>query len=435
MDEFENNVDKESYQKYNSNNLSDVFNSDLEDNKNSSSNEPNNKKPKVGLKRFLLTILSIIGCIAVGLAVGVAIPITRSVIENGTEVKDAAESDKSFTDEQESDKKELGENTSPLSYASAANVELIKKVKPSVVCITSTVQTQGFFNMIYESEGSGSGIIFSKNANNAYIVTNSHVIEGAEKVSISIDSSTFVPAKLIGKDTNSDLAVISVSMTDLKAQGIDDVRVITFGDSDKVVPGASVIAIGNALGGGNTATSGVVSMVDKEIQVSGKQLTVIQTDAAINPGNSGGALINSNGEVVGINTAKLSTTNVEGVGYSITSNTAKPIIEKLMNNQNAPFLGVYISDISEEMASAYNLPRTGVMITQIIPNSSASASDLRETDIITGIDDTPIFTKEQLIETVGNYKIGDEIEIKIIRNGKTVKAVPVKLIANPSSDF
>lgn len=444
---IKNDVDNTSYLEYNTNNLSDMLDSDLLDDNNGLDSkilndtnpfilhEPEKnfdfKKIKRLFKKFFAAAILIIGCAAAGLFVGVVIPRVSSFLQkNDSLVSGGMEeiaSDDALSD--------LNKEDSPLKYASFSNVKLIKKVRPSIVCITSTVEAQGFFNMNYESDGSGSGIIFSKDADNVYIVTNCHVIEGAKKVSISLDSGNFVSAKLVGKNVNADLAVISVSIAELKAQGVDDVKPISFGDSDKVNPGSSVIAIGNALGEGNIATSGVVSVVNKEVAINGKQLTVIQTDAAINPGNSGGALLNSKGEVVGINTAKLATESVEGVGYSITSNMAKPIIEKLMNNQDTPFLGVYISDISEEIANSYNIPQTGVMITQIIPNSSASASDLRETDIITGIDDTPIFAKEQLIDAVSNYKIGDVVAIKIIRDGKFPKTVSVKLIANPDSGF
>lgn len=415
-------------------------NDSLENNSSEIPLEDTQKKTKKhSLKKLAIALVAILGCGAVGAGVGSAIPLAKMGAKKlvASTKKEVKKEKTDTSKEEKSQEKKADKETTPLAYASSENVELIKKVKPSVVCITSTVESQGFFNMTYESEGSGSGIIFSKNDKNIYIVTNCHVVEGAENVSISLDSDKTIPADLVGKNTTADLAVISVSNENLKKNGIDpdDIQLATFGDSSKTNVGAQVIAIGNALGDGNTATSGVVSAVDKEVNINGKQLTVIQTDSAINPGNSGGALINSKGEVIGINTAKIAETSVEGVGYSITSNFAKPLIEKLMNNENTPFLGVYISDISDEMVEAYNLPKTGVLITQIIPNSSAANSDLQESDIITGIDDIPIFTKEQLLEAMTNYKIGDEIKVKIIRNGKNSKTITVKLTGGRSSEF
>lgn len=439
MDRFEKNPDN--YFENELNSETEKASSD-EDFKNQGLEEKKKKKKTKGfLKSIAIALVLVIGCVGGGALVGGALPLAKLSVKNFVNASSQKEKSEKKAEKSEIEKakdEKINEAATPLAYASKENVELIKRVKPSVVCITSTVEEKGFFNMTYESEGAGSGIIFSKNDKNIYIVTNCHVIEGAESVSISIEESEkTIPAELVGKNSVVDLAVISVSLESLKKNGIaiEDIQLAAFGNSDSVQVGSQAIAIGNALGEGNTATSGVVSAVNKEINISGKALSVIQTDSAINPGNSGGALINSRGEVIGINTAKISQESVEGVGYSITSNFAKPIIEKLMNNENAPYLGVYISDISDEIAEAYNLPKTGVIITQIIPNSSAAASDLRQSDIITGIDDKPIFNKEQLVEAISEYKIGDEIALKIIRNGKHSKTVKVKLIAGENSNF
>jgi serine protease Do len=311
-------------------------------------------------------------------------------------------------------------------------VELIKKVKPSVVCITTTTLGPTWFNETYETEGAGSGVIFYQDESNVYIVTNAHVVSGASKVMLSVAESDLVSASLVGKDTNADLAVLSVSKADLKNVGVTSVTVADFGKSSELQVGESVIAIGNALGGGNTATAGIVSTLPKEITIQGKKLTVIQTDAAINPGNSGGALINSKGEVVGINTAKLAVTSVEGIGYAIASDEAKSTIEQLMNSSDTPALGVYISDISEDVAKQYNLPQAGVLVDSIISGGSASYSELEEGDVITAIDDTPIFTSEQLMSSVKQYKAGDTVKLTVIRDGAT-GTVSVKLLKANSS--
>ena len=320
-----------------------------------------------------------------------------------------------------------------MDEASANTIEVIKKVKPSIVCITSVSETQNIFNQVYETEGSGSGIMFYKDDSKVYIATNSHVISGASSVGISInDSETLIPAELVGKDENADLAVISVNVSDITAAGIKDIQLATFGDSDSVQVGESVIAIGNALGNGNTATAGIVSAIQKDVNIQGKKLSVLQTDAAINPGNSGGALVNSKGQVIGINTAKIALEDVEGIGYSITSNVAKPIIEQLMNSTDTPALGVYITTITQDISSQYNLPQAGVLIQQVIPGGSAEAAGLQSGDVVTAYNDTPIFNNDQLISAVQASQVGDTAKLTIVRNGQT-QTVNVKLLKGNTS--
>ncbi|MGN1317714.1 MAG: S1C family serine protease [Lachnospirales bacterium] len=315
-----------------------------------------------------------------------------------------------------------------LDEASQNTVDIIKKVKPSVACITSVVQGVDFFNRAYESEGSGSGIVFYKDDINAYIVTNNHVIEGASRVTISLNECDLVSAKLVGKDANKDLAVISVTLADLSAAGVKDVQVATFADSDNVKIGETVIAIGNALGRGNTATKGIISNTAKDINFSGKSLNVLQTDAAINPGNSGGALVNSSGQVVGINSAKIASTSVEGVGYSISANSAKGTIEKIMNNTDSATLGVTVATLSEEDAKKNNLPAAGVYVTEVTQGGSAYSAGIQVGDIITSFNSQPVFTSNQLVEAVQKCKIGDSVSVNIVRNGesKTIKVVMQK---------
>ncbi len=315
-----------------------------------------------------------------------------------------------------------------LDEASQNTVDIIKKVKPSVACITSVVQGVDFFNRTYESEGSGSGIVFYKDDVNAYIVTNNHVIENASRVTISLSECDLVSASLIGKDANADLAVISVKLADLAAVGIRDVTVANFGNSDNIEIGETVIAIGNALGRGNTATKGIVSSTAKDVQFSGKKLNVLQTDAAINPGNSGGALVNSSGQVIGINSAKIASTEVEGVGYSISINTAKNTIERLMNNTDSATLGVTVATVSEEDARNNNLPSAGVYVSEVVQGGSAASAGIQVGDIITSFNSQPVFTSDQLVSAVQKCKIGDTVNINIVRNGQsgTIKVTMLK---------
>ena len=303
-------------------------------------------------------------------------------------------------------------------------VEVINKVFPSVVNIsTSGVVNQNYYGYVipYSYISAGSGIIFSEDDEKVYIATNNHVVEGAESISITIGNEAGVSAKVVGTDSAADLAVISVSKADLKAEGIDSVTVAKFGDSDSVSVGESVIAIGNALGEGKVATGGMISSKLKTITVDGKALTVMQTDSAINPGNSGGALVNYNGEVIGINTAKTSSDTIEGVGYAIPSNKALTILNDLLENGTAPqpYLGIVGMDVTEELSQRYGLP-VGAYVTQVLENSGAAVAGLKEGDIITDLNGVKIMNMETLKETVSDLSVGDTVDIRVIRNGSEV---------------
>lgn len=376
------------------------------------------KKKKFNFKKSVgaVCIISILSGLCLGFGTGATIPLVESFVSQYSSNK----------------KNESVFNQQITSVSHSNTVNIIKKVTPSVVAITSRVQGQDIFNTPYEQAGSGSGIIFHQTGNNVYIVTNFHVVESASDVGVSIQNNDLVPAKLVGKDVLSDLAVISVDKNDLKREKIDSISVAEFGDSDAIQAGDPVIAIGNALGEGNISTRGIVSAVKKDINVQGRKLHVLQTDAAINPGNSGGPLINSSGEVIGINAAKLEESNVEGVGYSITSNIAKPIIEKLMHKSDSPQLGVYISNIPQDIP---NLPKAGVWVSEIIKGGSAEKAGIRKTDIITGFNGQPIFAPDQLTEAVQKCDVGDTVEVKLIRNGNENITIKLKLLVNTDTSF
>lgn len=318
---------------------------------------------------------------------------------------------------------------------SANTVNLIKAVKPSVVCISAKSQGYDFFYTPVESTNSSSGVVFHQTAKNVYIVTNYNLIQGSSQVGISFeDGETFIDAKLVGKDVSSDVAVLSVSKADLKKAGITGVTTAKFGNSDNVQPAEEIVAIGNALGNGNTATQGIVSSVDRTVEVGNRQLKIIQTDAAINIGNYGGAIYNYNGEVIGIVDSKLVQSTVEGISYALASNNIKEIVEQIMSTGDSPVLGVYISNITEEMAQQYNLPAAGVVVESIIPGGSADGSDLQAGDIITSFNDKPVFTSNQLIEMVKQCKVGDTVALKVYRGGMS-GVVKIKLVSNSSTSF
>jgi serine protease Do len=397
-------------------------------------------------------ISAVVLCAVVGSVVGFSIPfagdyvfpkVSTAMTSAKYSIEDSINSKKdkdSDSDKDSNNDDEIKVDTSDDTTAKAITtmdegskntVQVVKDVKPSIVCITSVVEGTDFFNRVYESEGSGSGIIFYKDSENVYIATNNHVIEGASRVTISINESDLVSASLVGKDSNADLAVISVKLSDLARVGITDVTCATFGDSDKVEVGETVVAIGNALGQGITATKGIVSAQQKNVQIQNKNLSVIQTDAAINPGNSGGALVNSDGQVIGINTAKIAVNSVEGIGYSISSNVAKPIIEQLMNSEDTPALGVYITSITEDVAQKYGLPQAGVLVQQVISGGSAAKAGIKEGDVITSFNDNPTFTTDQLTAAVKETNVGDTAKVIVIRDGKQM-TITVKMYKSDS---
>ncbi len=329
----------------------------------------------------------------------------------------------SFNDNSEDADGEGNVDASPAVNLAASEdsiVKVIDSVKNSVVNISIKAQSAAdWFGQVYESEGSGSGVIYKVDGDTIYIVTNNHVVEDANSVAISITGNEQVNAKLVGKDATSDLAVISVSKKDLAAAGVNDVTAAKFGSSDNMEVGENVIAIGNALGQGKTSTLGIISAQNKEINIDGKKLTVIQTDAAINPGNSGGALINTAGEVIGINTAKLSSSAIEGIGYAIPMSAAQSIIDTLMQNGTVdkPYLGISGYTIDDSFERIYGIDIPGIFVYSIESGSAAEKAGLQVSDIITAIDGNKVTDVDALSKAISSHKSGDSIQLTIVRDG------------------
>ncbi len=290
--------------------------------------------------------------------------------------------------------------------------EIARKVGPAVVGIVSTGEaSNGFFTQNYES--SGSGILISADG---YIVTNNHVVEGAKQVKVILNTNDEYEAKLIGSDTKTDLAVIKI-----EAEGL---TWAAFGNSSGIEVGEPVVAIGNPLGMelAGTVTKGIVSATNRSIEVDGKVFTLIQTDTAINSGNSGGALVNCYGEVIGINSAKLAASGVEGLSFAIPADVAKPIIEDLIEVgyvQNRPSIGIIGHDITSEEAEAYEL-EIGVLVFNVVDNSAAKAAGIQRGDIIIECQGEKIKTVAELNAVRDKYKAGDEITLKIVRDDDTI---------------
>ncbi|MCD7904495.1 MAG: trypsin-like peptidase domain-containing protein [Clostridiales bacterium] len=319
----------------------------------------------------------------------------------------------------------------PIVYTTNFNSisEVFKSVEASVVNISMTANTTNMWNQTYETSGSGSGIIYKIDGDDVYVATNNHVVDGATSVSISITGEEQVFATLVGKDAENDLAVIKVSKQALLDAGISEVKAAEFVSTDSTEIGETVLAIGNALGEGKTVTMGIISAKNKDISVDGSSLTVLQTDAAINPGNSGGALVNLDGQVIGINTAKTGSESIEGMGYAIPSYVAVSVIDQLIENGTVekPYLGVVCFTITDNFRQMYNIDITGVFIQEVSSGSAAEKAGLRATDIITAVNGTTVATQADLQNIISGLSVGDSVTIDFVRNGREAMSVTAVL--------
>ena len=307
---------------------------------------------------------------------------------------------------------------------SSASVSAIAEAAmPSLVAITnkSVQEMQSMFGQTqaYESESSGSGIIIGKTDTELLMVTNNHVVSGAQDLSVGFMDESVAEAAVKGTDADHDIAVIAVKLSDLSEDTLSAIKVIEIGSSSNLEVGEQVVAIGNALGYGQSVTTGIVSALNREVTIDNTANTLIQTDAAINPGNSGGALLNMSGQLVGINSAKYSDTSVEGMGYAIPVDDVVDIIENLMNRQvrtekaaegERGFLGISGQDVTSEVSQAYDMPK-GVYITSVETGSAAEQVGLQKGDIITKFDGTSVSALADLKEQLAYYKTGEQVEI------------------------
>lgn len=375
------------------------------------------------------------------------------------------------TAEAETNKKEDLEN---IVASSGTVAGVAQAAMPSVVAITSVSiqEIPSFFSYYgfgygmqeYPSTGSGSGIIVGENDDELLIATNNHVVEGATTLSVcfigndvvgaeketqslasgdgDIDVENAVSAKIKGTDPDNDLAVVSVQKSDIPEETMNEIKIAQIGSSDDLLVGEQVVAIGNALGYGQSVTSGWISALNRSVMMSdGTSSDLIQTDAAINPGNSGGALLNMRGELIGINSAKYADNAVEGMGYAIPISKAQPILEELMNRKTrekvdaskAAFLGVTVIDLSDEATKMYNVP-SGAFVTEANGGRAAAAAGIQQGDIIVKLDGQKVSGKSDLVEKLTYYEAGEVVEIVIARanDGEYVeKTLDVTLGSRP----
>ena len=343
----------------------------------------------------------------------------------------------------------------PAVPAPATDVsQVVEEAMPSVVAVASTAVYQmpdfgfGWFfgggSQSYEVPSSGSGIIIGENDTELLIVTNNHVVQDAVSLKITFVDDTAVDAAVKGTDTDTDLAVISIPLDQIPQETKEKIAVARLGDSDGLKVGQGVIAIGNALGYGQSVTVGYVSALNREIKTSdGNTRVLLQTDAAINPGNSGGALLNMKGEVIGINAAKYSSTEVEGIGYAIPVSGVQDILDELMNRKTRSevaeekrgYLGIQGTTVDEDAAAAFGMPK-GVYVYKILKDGAAADSQLREKDIITKLDGMTVKSMQELQKFLKGYEAGETIELLVQRQEdgqyKEIQ-IPVTLTGLPGS--
>ncbi|MBQ4530582.1 MAG: trypsin-like peptidase domain-containing protein [Lachnospiraceae bacterium] len=311
--------------------------------------------------------------------------------------------------------------------------KVVENVMPSVVSITTTATevAQSFFGQSYqyETQGSGSGIIVGQSDTELLIATNNHVVEGSDTLTVYFINDDTATAKIKGTDSDMDLAVIAVDLSTISSETLGQISVATLGDSDALQVGEPAVAIGNALGYGQSVTTGVISALNRAVDEASEEESkgFIQTDAAINAGNSGGALLNIQGQVIGINSMKISSNSygeasVEGMGYAIPISAAKPIIDELMNKETRDkvaetdmgYLGIRGATVGDEMHEVYNMPY-GIFVSEVVPGSAAEQAGLLSGDVIVKFDGTKISSYEELQNQLQYYSAGETIELVVQR--------------------
>ena len=376
-----------------------------------------------------------------------------------------AKSEKKDADASDS-KSDTGKDTGSTAKGSLDVSEIVSEALPSIVSITtkSVQEVQNYFGMYgmygyapqqqeQEVEGSGSGIIVGKNDDELLIATNYHVVEGADTLSVAFTDGNAVEASVKGFDEERDLAVVSVSLDDVEDDTMDAISIANIGSSDDLKVGEQVVAIGNALGYGQSVTTGIVSAKNRRMDSDNNTVTdgsddssdgvnLIQTDAAINPGNSGGALLNMEGEVVGINSAKLASTEVEGMGYAIAISDVTDILQNLMNETSRDklddsehgVLGIKGSSVSSEAVQMYGIP-AGVFVKKVTEGGAADKAGLKANSVITEFNGKTVSSNNQLIEYLSYYEPDEEVELTVqVPHGTSYKEETVKVTLDENTD-
>ena len=433
----------------------------------------NDKIRKIAKKGLTLSLCAVL---AGGLAAGSFEGINKLTGWNGAATVEAASKDETTLTYAKSEKKENADDsdsktddskdTASTAKGSLDVSEIASEALPSIVSITtkSVQEVQNYFGMYgmygyapqqqeQEVEGSGSGIIVGKNDDELLIATNYHVVEGADTLSVAFTDGNAVEASVKGFDEERDLAVVSVSLDDVEDDTMDAISIANIGSSDDLKVGEQVVAIGNALGYGQSVTTGIVSAKNRRMDSDNNTVTdgsddssdgvnLIQTDAAINPGNSGGALLNMEGEVVGINSAKLASTEVEGMGYAIAISDVTDILQNLMNETSRDklddsehgVLGIEGSSVSSEAVQMYGIP-AGVFVKKVTEGGAADKAGLKANSVITEFNGKTVSSIDQLIEYLSYYEPDEEVELTVqVPHGTSYKEETVKVTLDENTD-
>ena len=429
----------------------------------------NDKIRKIAKKGLTLSLCAVL---AGGLAAGSFEGINK--ITGATTVEAANKDETTLTyaksekkaDNSDSESSDSTETDSSTAKGSLDVSDIAEEALPSIVSITtkSVQEVQNYYGIYgmygyapqqqeQEVEGSGSGIIVGKNDDELLIATNYHVVEGADTLSVAFVDGTAVEASVKGFDEERDLAVVSVTLDDIDDDTMDAISVAKIGSSDDLKVGEQVVAIGNALGYGQSVTTGIVSAKNRRMDSDNNTVTdgsddsssgvnLIQTDAAINPGNSGGALLNMEGEVVGINSAKLASTEVEGMGYSIAISDVTDILQNLMNETSRDKLddsehgviGIKCTSVSSEAAQMYGIP-AGVFVAEVTEGGAADKAGLKEKSVITEFNGKAVSSADQLIEYLSYYEPGEEVELTVqVPKGNSYKEETIKVTLDENTD-
>lgn len=362
--------------------------------------------------------------VCLGLCFGVFAGAGFYAVQKGIERFSGPKETPQQTQEQVSDDNANVTSVSHVTYVQGDIPDVVDKVMPAMVSIVNYMETTNYWGMKTTEPAGGSGIIVSENDDELLIATNDHVVEDSKTLKVTFIDGTEAEASIKGLDAKMDLAVISVPFSELSQETREAIKVATLGDSDSLRLGEPVIAIGNAMGYGQSVTDGIISAVNREMPLSdGSTGTFLQTNADINPGNSGGALLNLNGEVIGINSNKIADYKVEGMGYAIPINAADPIIEELMTHQmrndkvdksEQGYMGISLQNITAQISEMYGMPK-GAFVYSVEPGMAADKAGIIKGDIITGFDGRRVNSSDGLLTIMEYYKAGDTVGVTVKR--------------------
>lgn len=402
-----------------------------------------NKKAKksggfIGKLGRTAAIALVFGLVA-GITFQSVVVVSNRFLTNTTAQVETTKEEKSSADSKLSTSKTTTSAKATATTISTDVSEIVDNVLPAIVQVTNVGLTeyQTFFGTFQqESTSAGSGIIVSQDDNYIYIATNNHVVSGAETLTITFNDGEAVEGNIKGTDSSCDLAVVSVKLSDIPKDTLSAIKVATLGNSDETVVGEAAIVIGNAMGYGTSVTNGIISAKDREVSITDDQgnevsNTFLQTNAAVNPGNSGGALLNANGEVIGIVSAKLSDTTVEGMGYAIPISYAWDIIQQMVDNDvvselDASYLGIYGVDVTSEIAEKYNVP-IGVYVNRVVEGSGAEEAGLQEKDVITAFNGRTVTSMNTLNNIMKYIPAGTEVELTVAKASNHYEEETIKV--------